>query len=103
MTSLIEGWLVNNIVNLSIPIPKPAVGGIPYSKAFIKSSSICWASSSPSALALACDSNLSFWSIGSFNSLNALHISLPNTNPSKRSTIPSLDLCFLASGEISNG
>ena len=35
----IDDELVNSIINLSIPIPAPAVGGIPYSKALIKSSS----------------------------------------------------------------
>mgnify|MGYP006924661575 CR=1 FL=1 len=29
MTSLIDGSLVNNITNLSKPIPIPPVGGIP--------------------------------------------------------------------------
>ena len=32
--------LVNNIINLSIPIPSPPVGGMPYSRALTKSSSI---------------------------------------------------------------
>lgn len=34
-TSLIEGESVSNITNRSIPIPSPAVGGIPYSSARI--------------------------------------------------------------------
>ena len=32
-TSLIEGELVNIITSLSMPMPSPAVGGIPYSNA----------------------------------------------------------------------
>jgi hypothetical protein len=35
ITSLIEAESVNNITNRSIPIPSPAVGGIPYSSAVI--------------------------------------------------------------------
>ena len=46
-TSCIEALFVINIVNLSIPMPKPAVGGIPYSIALKKSSSKTIASSSP--------------------------------------------------------
>ena len=34
-TSLIEGELVKNITNRSTPIPSPAVGGMPYSRARI--------------------------------------------------------------------
>jgi hypothetical protein len=33
MTSLMEGASVRSITTLSIPIPSPAVGGRPYSKA----------------------------------------------------------------------
>ena len=36
----IEAELVSNITNLSIPIPNPPVGGIPYSNDSTKSSSI---------------------------------------------------------------
>ena len=36
-TSCIEGWLVINMQSLSIPIPIPLVGGIPYSSALKKS------------------------------------------------------------------
>ena len=35
MTSRIEGESVNNITKRSIPIPSPAVGGNPYSRAVI--------------------------------------------------------------------
>ena len=60
------------MLNLSMPIPKPAVGGIPYSIALKKSSSKTIASSSPLLLNSNCSSNLALWSIGSFNSENAL-------------------------------
>ena len=50
--SLIDAWSVSNIINLSKPIPSPPVGGKPYSKAFTKSVSIIFASSSPASLAL---------------------------------------------------
>ena len=52
ITSLIDGELVNNIITLSIPIPRPPVGGKPTSKAFMKSSSISQASSSPNSFFL---------------------------------------------------
>ena len=48
--SLIVLAFVNNITSLSIPIPIPPVGAIPYSRAIMKSSSIILASSSPLAL-----------------------------------------------------
>lgn len=41
---------VKNIVNRSIPIPTPPVGGRPYSKAKQNVSSTACASSSPAAL-----------------------------------------------------
>ena len=40
ITSLIDDCSVNNITNLSIPIPTPPHGGIPYSIASMKSLSI---------------------------------------------------------------
>lgn len=49
---------VRNIVSRSMPIPQPAVGGKPYSKAVQKFSSTICASSSPAALSFACCSNL---------------------------------------------
>ena len=52
MTSRIDSWLVSNIVSLSIPTPRPAVGGIPYSRARRKSSSSTCASSSPRSFSL---------------------------------------------------
>jgi hypothetical protein len=39
-TSLIDAESVKNIINLSTPNPRPPVGGIPISRAFINSSSI---------------------------------------------------------------
>ena len=59
-TSLIEAESVSNIINLSIPIPNPPVGGRPISKAVTKSSSIIFASSSPASLASTCFLNLSY-------------------------------------------
>src|SRR6056297_2943001 len=58
-TALIESELVMIIERRSIPIPIPAVGGIPYSIARRKSSSTVIASSSPPARSRACSSNLS--------------------------------------------
>ena len=67
-TSWIEVLLVINITNLSIPIPIPDVGGIPYSKDLMKSISINIASSSPFSLNSSWPSNLFNWSIGSLSS-----------------------------------
>src|SRR3990167_11286868 len=55
--SRIESVSVRTAVRRSIPIPHPAVGGIPYSKVFTKSSSIEWASASPSFFNLDCALN----------------------------------------------
>lgn len=49
ITSLIAGLSVSTMTRRSIPIPMPAVGGIPLSKAVKKSSSTPQASSSPIA------------------------------------------------------
>lgn len=38
-TSRIEAWFVNSMTRRSMPMPSPAVGGIPYSNARRKSSS----------------------------------------------------------------
>lgn len=48
--TLILAESVRNMVNLSIPIPHPPVGGKPYSRAVQKFSSIICASSSPASL-----------------------------------------------------
>ena len=50
---------VRNIVSLSIPIPQPAVGGRPYSRAVQKFSSTNIASSSPASLSYRNKINLS--------------------------------------------
>ena len=76
-TSRIEGASVKSITKRSIPIPKPPVGGIPYSKALMKSSSIPWASSFPASRSATCASKRCLWSIGSFNSEKALAYSFP--------------------------
>ena len=52
--------LVSSITKRTTPMPQPPVGGMPYSTASRKSSSISEASSSPSFLASSCFSNLSF-------------------------------------------
>jgi hypothetical protein len=49
MTSLMEGASVSSITTRSIPMPSPAVGGIPLSNADKNSSSTPQASSSPLA------------------------------------------------------
>ena len=49
ITSRIEALSVNSITSLSIPIPSPPVGGMPYSRDVTKSSSIIFASSSPAS------------------------------------------------------
>ena len=59
ITSLIDGEFVNNITSLSMPMPKPPVGGIPCSSADKNSSSTSHASSSPASFLAACASNLS--------------------------------------------
>ena len=59
---------VRTATRRSIPSPQPAAGGIPYSSASTKSSSICWASSSPLARFSSWASNLARWSCGSFSS-----------------------------------
>jgi hypothetical protein len=47
ITSRIEGLSVNSMVMRSMPNPRPPVGGMPYSRARIQSSSMGCASSSP--------------------------------------------------------
>uniref|UniRef100_A0A2M4DCW7 Putative secreted protein n=1 Tax=Anopheles darlingi TaxID=43151 RepID=A0A2M4DCW7_ANODA len=87
-TSLMLLQSVRNMVNRSIPIPQPPVGGSPYSRAVQKFSSTSWASSSPAALSAACCSNRSRCTAGSFNSVYALHTSFFITNSSNRSVMP---------------
>ena len=91
---------VTIITSLSIPIPSPPAGGIPYSNASTKSSSISFTSSLPRFFSLICFSNLSLWSIGSFNSLNAFPYSLPHINISNLSVNLGSAAFFLARGLI---
>ena len=48
-TSRMEVLLVSSMMKRSMPMPQPPVGGMPYSMAVRKSSSISLASRSPSA------------------------------------------------------
>src|SRR5690606_25486032 len=68
-TSWILALSVSIMARRSIPIPIPAVGGIPYSSARKKSWSMNIASSSPRSINFTCSSNLSRWSLGSFSSV----------------------------------
>jgi len=86
-----------------MPIPKPPVGGIPYSKAVKKSSSTPCASKSPAAFLSACASNLCRWSMGSVNSEKLLANSRPTTYNSNLSTRSVFERWGLAKGEISTG
>ena len=92
-----------SIVILSIPIPHPAVGGSPYSRAVTKPVSTPWASSSPSAAASAYFMNASICTLGSFNSVYALMTSCLLMKSSNLSVSPDSDLCHLASGDINAG
>lgn len=80
-----------------------AGGGIPYSSAAMKFSSMGIASSSPFAFSCACCSKRARWSMGSFSSLKALQYSAPAMKSSKRSTIPGLSGLRFVSGETSTG
>mmetsp|Transcript_29546 Transcript_29546/g.41192 ORF Transcript_29546/g.41192 Transcript_29546/m.41192 type:complete len:237 (-) Transcript_29546:173-883(-) len=96
-------WFVSIITNRSIPRPHPAVGGRPYSRAVQNvSSSIC-ASSSPCVAASAWAMNLSLCTSGSFSSVYAFAISLPQTNSSNRSVSPACCLWCLARGDRTAG
>src|SRR6266487_2869434 len=68
ITSRIDGESVKSMASRSMPIPSPAVGGMPYSRARTKSSSIQCASSSPRSRSRACSSKRRRWSIGSLSS-----------------------------------
>jgi hypothetical protein len=69
-TSRIDGESVSSMTSLSMPMPRPPVGGMPYSSAVRKSSSMSHASSSPAALSAACSSKRPRWSMGSLSSEN---------------------------------
>jgi hypothetical protein len=103
ITSLIDCEFVSSITSLSIPMPSPAAGGIPYSSALTKSSSIQCASSSPCAFASTCVRNLCLCSIGSLSSENAFAISLDVINSSNLSASAWLPGFLLARGESSTG
>ena len=94
---------VTSMASRSMPIPQPPVGGMPYSMARRKSSSMAWASPSPRRCISTCSSNRRRWSIGSFSSENALANSLPQMNSSNRSVRSGLSGCRLARGDISTG
>src|SRR5690606_7115030 len=68
ITSRIDGELVSSITRRSMPMPSPAVGGMPYSRARTKSASKCMASSSPASLSLTCCRKRSAWSSASLSS-----------------------------------
>mmetsp|Transcript_23741 Transcript_23741/g.58184 ORF Transcript_23741/g.58184 Transcript_23741/m.58184 type:complete len:258 (+) Transcript_23741:563-1336(+) len=124
MTSRMDAEFVSSITSRSTPNPMPAVGGMPYSSAVTKSSSMSMGYSSASysasaALPLASAAArraacvtlcVSIWdcsrrrcSTGSVSSLKLLASSRPTMNSSKRSVTPGLERCGLASGEISVG
>jgi hypothetical protein len=102
----------NSITKRSIPTPRPPVGGMPYSIARRKSSSITSASGSlPPYLAsissadciFLCSWKRSLCSTGSLSSVKALANSRPQIKASKRSTRRSLSRFLLARGDISAG
>ena len=80
ITSRMESVPQSIMAQRSIPKPRPPVGGMPYSSARTKSSSIMSASSSPLARFSACALKRSYWSMGSFSSEKALPISQPQMN-----------------------
>ena len=86
-----------------MPMPRPAVGGMPTSRAAMKSSSRYWASSSPASRRAAWASKRSRWSMGSFSSEKALPTSRQAMKGWNRSVRAGLPRFFLASGEISMG
>ena len=102
-TSRMESVWVRSIISRSIPIPIPPVGGMPYSSASMKSTSISEASSFPSSFSFNWARNRSRWSIGSFNSVKALAYSRLLMKSSNRSVKRGSWAFFLASGEISIG
>mmetsp|Transcript_5474 Transcript_5474/g.15089 ORF Transcript_5474/g.15089 Transcript_5474/m.15089 type:complete len:290 (-) Transcript_5474:337-1206(-) len=105
MTSRMEGASARSMTRRSIPMPMPAVGGMPISRACRKSSSTPHASSSPAALSSAWRSKRSRWSTGSVSSEKALPSSRPTAKSSKRSVRPALlgSRCGFARGLTSTG
>ena len=99
MTSRIEGESVRSITRRSMPMPSPAVGGMPCYRAVTKSSSRAWGiSSSPAAWAASWASKRCRWSTGSLSSEKALAISRPAMNSSNRSTTSGSALAFPGQG-----
>mmetsp|Transcript_112275 Transcript_112275/g.194991 ORF Transcript_112275/g.194991 Transcript_112275/m.194991 type:complete len:340 (-) Transcript_112275:974-1993(-) len=103
-TSRMELLPVRNMVMRSMPMPHPAVGGRPYSRAVMKPSSMSIASSSPPDLSVIWASKRSRCTAGLFSSVYALHTSLVMTNSSKRSVrLWGSSRCHLASGDMMRG
>ena len=103
MTSRIDCRSAKSIVRRSMPVPNPPVGGMPKLSAFRKSSSSGWTFSSSPANAAFSYTKRARWSIGSFNSVNALPISMPPMKYSNRSTVVGSSAFFFASGLMSMG
>src|SRR5499427_7034912 len=103
ITSRMEAESVKSMVRRSMPMPSPAVGGMPYSRARTKSSSIQCASSSPRRRSCACSSKRRRWSMGSLSSEYALAISRRLMKSSKRSTSRGSLVLRFDSGESSMG
>ena len=80
ITSRMELAPHSSMAQRSMPKPRPPVGGMPYSSAMTKSSSIMLASSSPWARFSACALKRWYWSMGSLSSEKALPISQPQMN-----------------------
>ena len=103
MTSRMESQPVRSMTQRSMPMPRPPVGGMPYSRAFMKSLSIMPASSSPLARSSTCFSKRWRWSMGSLSSEKALPISLRQMNSSNRSVRRGSRGDRLARGDTSTG
>ena len=104
ITSLIVGLSVSSITSLSTPMPRPPVGGRPYSSAVTKSSSTCALQPGSCALfSFTCFTKRSFWSMGSLSSENALPNSLEQMKYSNLSVNAGSEGLRFASGEFSTG
>ena len=103
ITSRMESLPVRSMTHRSMPMPRPPVGGRPYSKAVRKSSSIISVSSFPLARSSTCFWKRWRWSMGSLSSEKALPISLRQMNSSKRSVSRGSLGLRLARGETSTG
>src|SRR5690606_8952087 len=68
ITSRMDGELVSSITRRSMPMPSPAVGGMPYSRARTKSASKCMASSSPASFSATWAWKRSAWPSASLSS-----------------------------------